>query len=222
MPSKISYSYIKPDYYYQATRTKMLKYIPENVEKTLEFGCGYGFFSKLVKDTFNAECWAVEINDKAAQIASENLDKVIKGDANKSLEKLPENYFDCVILNDVLGCIADPFYLLENIKEKLTSKGVVVASIPNVRHWRNLRALVWRGEWDYRELGILDSAHVRFYTYKSLIKMFQKLGYEIITMEGIHPTRNKKFKVLNFLLWNKLWDAKYSQFACVIKPVGKR
>ncbi len=200
----------------------MLKYIPENVEKTLEFGCGYGFFSKLVKDTFNAECWAVEINDKAAQIASENLDKVIKCDANKSLKKLPENYFDCVILNDVLGCIADPFYLLENIKEKLTSKGVVVASIPNVRYWRNLRALVWRGEWDYRELGILDSAHVRFYTYKSLIKMFQKLGYEIITIEGIHPTRNKKFKVLNFLLWNKLWDAKYSQFACVIKPVGKR
>ncbi len=218
MPSKISYSYIKPDSYYEGTRAEMLRYIPENVKKTLEIGCGYGFFSKLVKDNFNAECWAVEINDKAAQIASEKLDKVIKGDANKSLEKLPENYFDCVILNDVLGCIADPFYLLENIKRKLNSKGIVVASIPNVRHWNNLRAFAWRGEWDYRQVGILDSAHVRFYTYKSLGKIFQKLGYEILIMEGIRPTRNKKFKVLNFLLWNKLWDAKYTQFACVIKP----
>ncbi len=219
MPSKISYSYTKPDHYYQATRDKMLKYIPEGVEKTLELGCGYGYFSKMVKDTFNAESWAVEINEKAAQIASESLDKVITCDAVKALKELPDNYFDCVILNDVMGCIADPFSLLENIKKKLTGRGVLVASIPNVRYWRNLRALVWREEWDYRELGILDSAHVRFYTYKSLVKMFQKLGYKIITMEGINPTRNKKFKVVNFLSWNKLWDAKYSQFACVIKPL---
>ena len=48
-----------------------------------------------------------------------------------------------------------------------------------------------------------------------------KMIDEIITIEGIHPTRNKKFRILNFLLWNKLWDAKYSQFACVIKPLGK-
>ena len=219
MPSKISYSYTKPDHYYEATRDKMLKYIPKDVEKTLEIGCGYGYFSKLVKDTFNTESWAVEINDKAAQIASESLDNVITGDAIESLEKLPENYFDCVILNDVMSCIADPFYLLKNLKKKLTSKGVIVASIPNVRHWRNLRALVWRGEWDYRELGILDTAHVRFYTYKSLVKMFGELGYEIITMEGINATRSKKFKIINFLLWNQMWAAKYSQFASVIKPV---
>ena len=196
MPSKISYSYVKPNRYYQATRDKMLKYIPEDVKKTLEFGCGYGLFSKLLKDTFNAECWAVEINDKAAQIASEKLDKVINSDAIESLEQLPENHFDCVILNDVLGCIADPFSLLKKIKKKLTANAVIVASIPNVRYWRNLRALVWRGEWDYREFGILDTAHVRFYTYKSLVKMFGELGYEIITMEGINPTRNKKFRVV--------------------------
>ena len=221
MPRKISYSYAKPDHYYEGTRDQMLKYIPEDVEKTLEFGCGYGYFSKLVKDTFNAECWAVEICDKAAQIASESLHKVINDDANNSLEKLPDNYFDCIILNDVLGCITDPFSLLENLKGKLTTKGVIVASIPNVRYWRNLRSLAWRGEWDYMDLGILDSSHVRFYTYKSLIKMFGGLGYEIITMEGINASRNKKFKIVNFLLWNKLWDAKFSQFACVVKPIVK-
>jgi len=218
MPNKISYSYSKPDHYYQATRDKMLKYIPCDVKKTLEIGCGYGYFSKLIKDTFNAESWAIEINEKAAQIACESLDNVIRGDANKSIGQLPDNYFDCVILNDVMGCIADPFSLLENIKRKLTGKGAIVASIPNVRYWRTLRALVFRGQWDYREFGILDTAHVRFYTYKSLIKMFGELGYETIIMEGINPTRNKKFKVVNFLLWNTLWDAKYSQFACVIKP----
>lgn len=222
MGSDISYSYSKPDNYYESTRREMIRYIPKNVKRTLEFGCGCGFFSEMVKEELNAECWGVEINDGAGQVASEKLYKVIRNDAIASLTMLPDNHFDCIILNDVLEHLPDPFSLLENMKTKLRGNGVAVLSVPNVRFWNNLRAFACRGEWDYREAGILDSTHLRFFTYKSLLRMFRKLGYEVLSIEGLNPTHNTKFRALNFLLLNKLWDAKYHHFACVIKPVESR
>lgn len=57
MGSHISQSSSKPDVYYQNTREEMLSYIPKNVKRTLEFGCGFGLFSELVKKELDAECW---------------------------------------------------------------------------------------------------------------------------------------------------------------------
>ena len=56
----------KPDGYFSGTREKMLKYVPEGIKTTLEFGCGFGGFSALLKRDFGVEAWAVEI-DKAAK-----------------------------------------------------------------------------------------------------------------------------------------------------------
>ena len=42
----------KPNGYYNNMRKDMLKYIPCDVRRTLEFGCGDGGFSELIKDKF--------------------------------------------------------------------------------------------------------------------------------------------------------------------------
>ena len=42
----------KPDTYYSGKRHDMLRFIPKNVRTTLEFGCGIGDFSSMVKTTF--------------------------------------------------------------------------------------------------------------------------------------------------------------------------
>ena len=174
MPSHISYSQLKSDFYYQNPREEMFRFIPKNVQRTLEIGCGTGLFSELVKKELHAECWGVEIEEKCAKIAAEKLYRIIQSNVSDSLAILPDKYFDCIIMNDVIEHLYDPFSLLEIIKSKINSKGVVVLSIPNVRFWNNLRAFVWRGEWDYKDAGILDNTHLRFFTYKSLLKMFKK------------------------------------------------
>lgn len=204
--------------YYQNDRRNMLKYIRAGVKTTLEFGCGCGNFSRLIKDKYNAECWGVEIDAKAAQKASAILDKVINVDAHQAIDLLPDNYFDCIIFNDVLEHFADPYSLLTKIKSKLKDNAEVVASIPNVRFWRILKALVLQGRWDYTDSGILDRTHLRFFTYNSLVKMFDELDYELLTIEGIKPTASKSFKIVNAIFFNKLKDAKFRQFACVAKP----
>lgn len=212
----------RPARYYQQSRESMFKYIPENVKKTLELGCAEGNFSELVKTNFGAECWGVEIDRQAAEVAAAKLDKVINVDVNKCLDEIPDNYFDCIICNDILEHLADPYTLLIDIKAKLTAESVVVASFPNVRYCRNLFELVVRGNWDYKEHGILDKTHLRFFTYKSLVKLFQQSGYKLLTIEGLEPERNIKtiaVRLLTVLFLNKFKDIRYHHFACVARPI---
>lgn len=208
----------KPGGYYDSVREDMLKYIPRDVKKTLEFGCGSGGFSGLVKDKFGAEVWAVEIDEQSAKTAAQKLDKVINCDAHEAIDKLPDDYFDCIIFFDILEHLVDPYGLLCVLKTKLTKEGVIVASIPNIRYYRSFVKLVVHGDWDYKDHGILDKTHLRFFTYKSIVKLFNELAFEISEIEGIHPTSSRTFKLLNMLLLGAIGDIRYKHFAVVAKP----
>jgi len=208
----------KPREYYESTREDMLKYIPRGTKTCLEFGCGFGGFSTLVKERFDAESWAVEIDATAAQEAAKKLDKVINRDSIESLCEIPQNYFDCIIFFDILEHLVDPYTLLSAAKTKLTEAGVIVASIPNIRYYRTFVDFVIHGNWNYQAQGILDKSHLRFFTYKSIRQMFCELGFEILLLEGIHPTSSRTFKLLNVLLGGALWDVRYKHFAIVVAP----
>lgn len=204
--------------YYNNSRDEMLKFIPPDVKTTLEFGCASGNFSELIKDKYNAECWGVEIDRQTCEKAAEKLHKIINADAHQALNQIPENYFDCIIFNDVLEHLSDPYSLLRDIKSKLKSSGVIVASIPNVRFWSIIYRLVVHGKWEYKDSGILDKTHLRFFTYNSLVKMFDELQYDLVVIEGLGPTRSTSFKIINALCFNRFKDAKFRQFACVARP----
>ena len=208
----------KPNGYYNNVRNDMFKYIPCDVRRTLEFGCGDGGFSELIKDKFGTETWAVEIDEQSAKTATQKLDSVINCDAHEAVDKLPDNYFDCIIFFDILEHLVDPYSLLRVLKTKLTKEGVIVASIPNIRYYRSLVKLVVHGDWDYKDHGVLDKTHLRFFTYKSIVKLFNELAFEISKIEGIHPTSSRTFKLLNMLLLGTIGDIRYKHFAVVAKP----
>jgi len=196
----------------------MLKYIPEGTKTILEFGCGFGGFSTLVKEKLGIESWAVEIEKNAAQEAAKKLDKVINADASEALQQIPDDYFDCIVLFDILEHLIDPYSLLCSLKTKLTKTGVIVASIPNIRYYRAFVDFVIHGNWDYKEHGIMDKTHLRFFTYKSISKTFKQLGFEILELQGIHPTSSRTYKLLNILFLNLVSDIRYKHFAVVVKP----
>mgnify|MGYP001203862255 CR=1 FL=1 len=204
--------------YFAGDRRQVLKYIPPSVKRTLEFGCGFGGFSALLKKEFGAETWAVEINTAAAQEAAKKLDRVINADAAGCLEELPDGYFDCIIFLDILEHLVDPYSLLLGVKSKLAREGCIVASIPNIRYYRKFVDFVVHGNWDYEDAGILDKTHLRFFTYKSIIKTFDQTGFEIITLAGIHPTHSRTYRIIKILLCGLVADLRYRQFAVVARP----
>jgi 2-polyprenyl-3-methyl-5-hydroxy-6-metoxy-1,4-benzoquinol methylase len=184
----------------------------------LDFGCANGNFSKLLKDKLDVEVWGVEIDENAAKVASGKLDHVINKDALEALTQLPDNYFDCILFLDILEHLVDPYSLLDAVKSKLSEQGVIVASIPNIRYCTVLKKLLIKGDWDYQDQGILDKTHLRFFTYKSIQKLFRELEYEILLLEGIGPTKSRTCKWLT-KLFKSLEDIKFFQYAVIAKPV---
>jgi 2-polyprenyl-3-methyl-5-hydroxy-6-metoxy-1,4-benzoquinol methylase len=208
---------VAPDYYAQS-RKEMLPYIPPSTKRLLDIGCHKGAFGFLIKLLYGAEVWGVELAENDSQIARKQIDNVITGDINVVMKDLPNGYFDCISCNDVLEHLVDPYSVLTGFKSKLTPEGVIVCSLPNVRFWGNLKDLLLRKQWKYIDHGILDRTHLRFFTELSMRDMFTDLGFDIVRIVGINPTGSKNLKLFNFLTGGALKDAKYLQFACVIRP----
>jgi 2-polyprenyl-3-methyl-5-hydroxy-6-metoxy-1,4-benzoquinol methylase len=210
--------------YASSVRHEMVEFIPESAQRVLDVGCSVGNFGELLKIDRKIEVWGVEIDEKACSIASQKLDKVICGGFGDDLN-LPEKHFDCIVFNDVLEHMDDPYSALKNAKKLLQKGGKVVASIPNVRYFDNMWNLVIHKNWDYVESGILDRTHLRFFTVKSIFSLFTDLGYEIETIQGINPLEEnhpyfiKKFYFLKLITLNKIEDMRWMQFAVVASPI---
>ena len=205
--------------YFQQNRNEILEFIPKGCQKVLEVGCGEGvFLQSLKRSEKTLETWGLELNPQAAKVASQHLDHVFTGDATKLVSKLPENYFDCIIMNDVLEHLADPEAFLLELKSKVLAKnGRIVCSIPNVRYIKNLFEFLFFKDWKYRDTGILDRTHLRFFTQKSILRMFHGLGFHMVAMKGINPCRKIFMPFVVFLSLGFLADTRYLQYACVVE-----
>jgi len=205
----------KPQGYYDNVREEMLKYLPETAKKILDIGCGNGAFSSLVKEKNNAEVWGIELMEEEAKVAVTVLDKVLVGNCEKHIEGLPEQYFDVIYLNDVLEHLVDPYSVLEILKSKLAPNGVVISSIPNVRFFRTFSKVLFAKDWKYEGHGVMDKTHLRFFTGKSIRRMYEELGYTISTHEGINVTKSIKPILFNILFLFTQMDVRYVQYATV-------
>jgi 2-polyprenyl-3-methyl-5-hydroxy-6-metoxy-1,4-benzoquinol methylase len=207
--------------YYQRTRPEMMPFISTDARTILEVGCAEGGFgASLKRRRPNIEVWGVEVLPEVAMKARASLDRMLVGRIEELVPSIPDKYFDCVVLNDVLEHLVDPWAVLIELRAKLTGTGSIVASIPNVRHFLNLKNLLLRKDWEYTEHGILDRTHLRFFTSKSIRRMFNECGYELASMQGIEAAGGVswKFTIFNRLLLNSFDDARFLVFACVAWP----
>ncbi|MFT4221341.1 class I SAM-dependent methyltransferase [Dysgonomonas sp.] len=200
--------------YYTFERKEIFPFIPVNIERTLDVGCAEGIFSSQLKTEKNVETWGIEMVKDAADKAKSKLDNVLTGTFDEVYDSLPKKYFDCIFFNDVLEHMAYPEDCLIKTKENLADGGHILASIPNMRYIEVLRELIFKKDWIYKDSGIQDKTHLRFYTEKSMKRMIEDCGYKIERMKGINgvsPYCLTSF--INLLFFNYLKDVKYKQYA---------
>jgi methionine biosynthesis protein MetW len=146
--------------------------------RVLDVGCGTGSVSRLIMDACHCTVLGIEPDtDRAAAATSKGVDVV---GAELIEELIPQlGCFDVVLFADVLEHLVDPFGTLRLAQRFLNDGGAVVASLPNIAHW-TVRLNLLRGQFDYQSVGIMDATHSRWFTLRSLHRLFRQAGYRIV------------------------------------------
>jgi len=203
--------------YFGNIRHEMLEFLPKKLNTLLDVGCGEGNFANFIKSKKTVEAWGIELMEEPATKAKEKLDKVLVGACEENIKELPDNYFDVIFFNDVLEHFVDPYSVLKQMKQKLSPEGIIVSSIPNVRYHRVIKQLLFNKDWKYTMDGVLDKTHLRFFTKKSIVKMYEDLGYEVLHHKGINKTKSLKPYLYNLFFLFTAMDIFYIQYATVVR-----
>ena len=86
--------------------------------------------------------------------------------------------FDVVVCADVLEHLSRPEDLLARIRDWLAPGGKLFVSLPNIANV-TVRAALMLGRFTYREKGILDRTHLRFYTRRSARHLLEESGFRV-------------------------------------------
>lgn len=147
----------------------------------LEFGCSNGYMTEYLKNTLGCNVHIVEINEEdgveASQWAKTALIGPVDGDIEKYYWKQIEPC-DHIIFADVLEHLYNPWQVLKESVSLLKEDGSIFISIPNIAH-NSVIIDLFNNKFEYRELGLLDNTHIRFFTRESLLRMVNGAGLHV-------------------------------------------
>jgi 2-polyprenyl-3-methyl-5-hydroxy-6-metoxy-1,4-benzoquinol methylase len=147
--------------------------------RVLDVGCATGYLGEALAAQ-GCTVTGVEYDPKAAAAAREHIEEVVEADLNVTelTDLFPGREFDAIVFGDVLEHLMDPDAVLRSAVRLLAVGGAVILGIPNVTHG-SVRLALLQGRWDYRETGLLDRTHIRFFTRESVVQMVTDAGLHI-------------------------------------------
>lgn len=158
--------------------------VPSNT-RCLDVGCFSGNLGSALRDAKGCTVDGIELNSQAAAIAkNRGYDNVFVLDLNHDLAALPNESekYDVITCADVLEHLIAPEQVLERLSGLLKPGGIFIISLPNVAFLLN-RLHLLLGNWDYKQYGILDRTHLRFYTIKTGCRMVESAGLKIAALK---------------------------------------
>jgi 2-polyprenyl-3-methyl-5-hydroxy-6-metoxy-1,4-benzoquinol methylase len=172
-----------PDEYFAGARADVAALVPREAVRVLDVGCGFGALGRLLVQR-GCIVHGVERNPDAARHLEGVYARYLIGDVERSVQALGGERYDCLVFADILEHLVDPWSALARYTELLAPGGRVVASIPNIRNIAVLADLAVRGRWRYRDTGLLDRTHLRFFTRAEIEALFRGAGLAIERMDA--------------------------------------
>jgi len=161
----------------------MLELIGPDVS-VLDVGCASGYLAEAL-GRMGCRVSGLEYDPQDAEKARPFLEELVVADLNlvDLAAQFPGRTFDRVVFGDVLEHLLDPQGVLTSAVDLLSADGSVVISIPNVGHGA-LRLCLLQGHWDYRDVGLLDRTHIRFFTLSNLLALIEQAGLVVTELRS--------------------------------------
>lgn len=129
-------------------------------------------FSRTIGFEYNVDCVG-DLHGRFDSIVIADLERV---------RELP-HHADAIVLADVLEHLRSPANALTLVRNALPDEGRVFISVPNIANITVRLGLLF-GIFEYRNRGILDFTHLRFYTLRTIKREVEKAGFRIIEIRG--------------------------------------
>ena len=158
------------DSYFGLVRKDIEPLLPASATRILDVGAGAGGTTRWLKTRYpKARTVALEGNGALLDELRQNVDEPHIVDLNQALP--PVGTPDLILFLDVLEHLLNPSEILATLTQSMPDHGTVIVSLPNVAHLSVSAPLFVRGEFEYKDAGILDRTHLRFFTRKSAVEL---------------------------------------------------
>lgn len=204
----------KPESYYSGIRQSLIRLIPPGPNRILELGCAKGYTLLAAKEAGRA-AEIVGIDILHPESSHGLLDNYIQNESDSISIDYPPEYFDVIICADVLEHLVNPWLAVKELFSYLKPGGVLIASLPNIRFYKSMSAILLGGDFRYDDNGaIIDKTHLRFFCKRNMRDLFTETGF-LIT--GIHYKMSILYHILTILsfgLSEELFVRQYTIVAC--------
>ena len=155
----------------------------------LEIGSGEGFILEIFEKN-GFEVFGIEPSEKNVEKINK---KLVKGKCKHGFaeeEVVYENKFDLILMSHVLEHVIDVRMVIEKLKENLSENGYLFIEVPNC------------GSKKYLEESIFTQPHIHHFTKKSIQKLLESTGFEIVKVDTLYGDVSSIFQNLKyFLFW---------------------
>lgn len=218
-----SYAAKTDDYFHHSRRDQILPLLPKHCDRILEVGCGAGTTLVHLKAT-GVATWVggVELFPTAAAEAAQVLDWARQGNIESMVLDLEPGSLDVVLCLDVLEHLVNPWETVAKLTALLKPGGMLIASLPNVRHIKVIMPLLLRGEWTYAPYGLLDRTHLRFFTRSTATQLIESAGLRVTAIDPIGLAWTPMKRLVRAVTLGRLDDLLTFQYLLRgVKPVGR-
>lgn len=186
--------------YFVGARADMIERLPVDPSAAiLEIGCGSGETGAMALARRRAARYVgVELMSEPAAAAAERLSDVIVGDVERLDLPFQAAEFDALILSEVLEHLREPEGVLNRLGRFVRPGGSVLASSPNIAHWKVIRELV-QGRFPQDKSGVFDRTHLRWFTPASFADMFERSGFHVLAVGPVRRFSAKQRLAAKFL-----------------------
>jgi len=202
--------------YNDQVRHDVLPSIPKSAGVVLDVGGGTGATAGHLKRLGSATR-AGTVDLVRAENPDPDIDFQLAGnlDDQEFVESVlaEEGPFDTILCLDVLEHLVDPWRVVAQLQQRLRPGGVLIASLPNVRHYRVSGGLLFRGRWHLEDAGICDRTHLRFFVRDTATELLTPPGLVLEDVRTPLPERRtglvRLFRRITFGLFDNLISVRY-------------